>query len=169
MLGVVLEWEWLYHIDFEMIITADIKWDACILILKWQFSEYSFFIDWQLELLATIEQLVNIYSGSSQNTTGSGHDILVYRQSAPVPFWLFFVPAKSPNRDLLHPLIAEVLCRVLGLISDGSSVVCMGVPGHVGWQVTRRRIALLKLHYSCQCLAWLSLTRITNHSYVFRH
>jgi len=36
------------------------------------------------------------------------------------------------NRDLLHPLIAEILCRVHGLISDGSSVVFMWVPGHVG-------------------------------------
>jgi len=35
------------------------------------------------------------------------------------------------NRDLLHPLIAEILCRVHGLISDVSSVVFMWVPGHV--------------------------------------
>jgi len=35
------------------------------------------------------------------------------------------------------------------------------------WVVTRRRIVLQKLSYSC--LAWLSLIRITNHSYVFIH
>jgi len=36
------------------------------------------------------------------------------------------------NRDLSHPLIAEILCRVHGLISDGSSVVFMWAPGYVG-------------------------------------
>jgi len=36
------------------------------------------------------------------------------------------------NRDLSHPLIAEILCRVHYLISDGSSVVFVWVPGHVG-------------------------------------
>jgi len=36
------------------------------------------------------------------------------------------------NRDLSHPLISEILCRVHCLISDGSSVVFMWVPGHVG-------------------------------------
>jgi len=36
------------------------------------------------------------------------------------------------NRDLSHPLIAGILCRVHGLISDGSSVVFMWVAGHVG-------------------------------------
>jgi len=36
------------------------------------------------------------------------------------------------NRDLSHPLIAEILYRVHGLISDGSSVVFMWVPGLVG-------------------------------------
>jgi len=36
------------------------------------------------------------------------------------------------NRDLSHPLIAEILCRVHGLISDGTSVVFMWVPSHVG-------------------------------------
>jgi len=36
------------------------------------------------------------------------------------------------NWDLSHPLIAEILCRVHVLISDGSSVVFMWVPGHVG-------------------------------------
>jgi len=36
------------------------------------------------------------------------------------------------NRDFSHPLIAVILCRVHGLISDGSSVVFMWIPGHVG-------------------------------------
>jgi len=36
------------------------------------------------------------------------------------------------NRDFSHPLVAEFLCRVHGLISDGSSVVYMWVPGHIG-------------------------------------
>jgi len=36
------------------------------------------------------------------------------------------------NRDLTHPLIAEMFCRVHGLISDDSSVVYMWIPGHVG-------------------------------------
>jgi len=36
------------------------------------------------------------------------------------------VPAQSS-----HPLIAEILCRVHGLISHGSSVVSMWVPDHV--------------------------------------
>jgi len=36
------------------------------------------------------------------------------------------------NRDLSLPLIAEILCRVHGLISVGSSVVFMWVSGHVG-------------------------------------
>jgi len=36
------------------------------------------------------------------------------------------------NRDLSHPLIADILCHVHGLISDGSSVVFMWAPGHVG-------------------------------------
>jgi len=35
------------------------------------------------------------------------------------------------NRDLPHPLIAEIFCRVHGLISDSSSVVFMWVVGHV--------------------------------------
>jgi len=48
-------------------------------------------------------------------------------KSAPVPFWLSFVPAKSPNRDF-----SRLLCHVHGIISDGSSVVFMWVPGHVG-------------------------------------
>jgi len=36
------------------------------------------------------------------------------------------------NRDVSHPLIAEILCRVHGLISDGSSVVFMWVRSHFG-------------------------------------
>jgi len=36
------------------------------------------------------------------------------------------------DRDLSHPLIAEILCRVHGLISDGTSVVFMLVPSHAG-------------------------------------
>jgi len=36
------------------------------------------------------------------------------------------------NRDLSRPLIAEILCRAHGPISDGYSVVFMWVPGYVG-------------------------------------
>jgi len=36
------------------------------------------------------------------------------------------------NRDLSHPLIGKILCHVHGLMSDGSSVVFMWVPGYVG-------------------------------------
>jgi len=39
------------------------------------------------------------------------------------------------NRDLSHPLIAEILYRVHGLIPYGSSVVFMWVPSHVGLAV----------------------------------
>jgi len=42
------------------------------------------------------------------------------------------VPAKTSESRPLAPRIAEILCRVHGLISDGSSVVFMWVPGHVG-------------------------------------
>jgi len=34
--------------------------------------------------------------------------------------------------DLSHPLIAEILYRVHGLISDSTSVVFLWVPRHVG-------------------------------------
>jgi len=54
------------------------------------------------------------------------------------------------NRNLSHSLNAETLCRVLGLISDGTSVVSMWAPSHIlDWQETRRRLVLQKLPYSC--------------------
>jgi len=73
------------------------------------------------------------------------------------------------NWDLSHPLIAEIVCRVHGLISDGTSVVFVWFLVMLNWPVTRRRIGLQKMPYSCQCLTWLSLIWTTNHSYVFRH
>jgi len=36
------------------------------------------------------------------------------------------------NQDLSHPLVAEILCRVHGLLSVGTSVVFMSVLRHVG-------------------------------------
>jgi kelch-like protein 2/3 len=36
------------------------------------------------------------------------------------------------KRDLSHPLITEILCRVHGLLSSGTDVVFMWVPSHVG-------------------------------------
>jgi len=42
------------------------------------------------------------------------------------------VPAKSSKSRPLTSSYAETLCRVHGLISDGSSDVFIWVPGHVG-------------------------------------
>jgi len=36
------------------------------------------------------------------------------------------------NRDTSHPLTAEILCRLHCLISDGSSVIFVCIPSHVG-------------------------------------
>ena len=36
------------------------------------------------------------------------------------------------NRDLSHPLIADILCRVHVLLSRGAKVAFMWVPSHVG-------------------------------------
>jgi len=57
------------------------------------------------------------------------------------------------NRDRSHPLIAEILCHVHGLLSDGSSVVFMWIPGHVGLAGNSVADIAAKNAYSCQCLA----------------
>jgi len=42
------------------------------------------------------------------------------------------VSVKSSKRDLSHPLIAEILCRVRGLLSVSFRFVFMWIPNHVG-------------------------------------
>jgi len=74
-------------------------------------------------------QRCNFSSRNSRNTTGFRHGTSVYWQSVFVPFRLSVMPA---NWDLLHPLIAEIIFRVHGLLSGGTIVAFMWVPSHNG-------------------------------------
>jgi len=76
----------------------------------------------------------------------------------------YYLPPRFQNQDLSHPIIAEILCRLHGLLSGGICVVLCGlcldqslIPSHV--ELAGNSVA--KLLYSYQCLTWLFLIWIS--------
>jgi len=95
--------------------------------------------------------------------------LAVYRQSAPVPFWLRRV-CKVFRIMTCHTLsfrrfyVACMVCyQAVSVLFLYRFLVMLD------WQLTRRRILLKKLLNSYQCLTWLFLIRITTHSCVHMH
>ena len=70
------------------------------------------------------------------------------------------------NRDLSHPLIADILCRVHVLLSRGAKVAFMWCPVTSDWLATQRPISLQRPLYSYQYQICPFLLRISVFSYV---